>query len=106
MLNQMLEIIRKPTLGVALLLLIAVACGGDGVTEAQLSTPEEFEAHLIERGATPVVARLIRHATELRDGEVLRFGPAGSVGDTDQVLRRYVLPDGMEAVVVSRGGAT
>ena len=101
MLNQMLAIIRKPTLGVAFLL-VATACGGNGPTEAHLPTPEEFEAHLIEGGATPVVARLIRHATELEDGEVLRFGPAGLVGDTDQVLRRHGLPDDMEAVVVSR----
>lgn len=91
-------------LGVALLP-VAVACDGSGMTPAQVSTPEEFEAHLIDGGATPVVARLIRHAIELEDGEVLRFGPAGSLAaDTDRVLRRYSLPDGMEAVVVSGGG--
>lgn len=97
------RITRKLLLGVAFLP-VAVACDGSGVTSAQVSTPEEFEAHLIEGGATPVVAQLIRHAIELEDGEVLRFGPTGSLADTDRVLRRYSLPDGMEAVVVPKGG--
>lgn len=105
MLDRMLEVTKRLTLGVTLLSVVA-ACDGNGVMPADLSTPEEFEAHMIEGGATPTVARLIRHATELRDGEVLRFGPAGSLGGTDRVLRRYALPDGREAVVVSRVGAT
>lgn len=94
---------KKLMLGVVLLP-VAAACDGSGVAPVQVSTPEEFEAHLIDGGATPVVARLIRHAIELEDGEVLRFGPAGSLAtDTDRVLRRYSLPDGREAVVVLEG---
>lgn len=103
MLSRMLDITKRLALGVALLSVVA-ACDGNGVTPAQLPTPEEFEAHMIEGGATPTVARLVLHAAELKEGEELRFGPAGSLGGSDRVLRRYALPGGMEAVVVSGGG--
>lgn len=107
MLNRMFGVTRL-ALG-ATLLLVAVACGyEDGMTPTeaiQVETPEAFEAHLIRGGATPSLARIIRHATELKEGEALHFGPAGSLEFAGRALREYSLPDGMAAVVVPRGGS-
>lgn len=66
------RITRKLLLGVAFLP-VAVACDGSGVTSAQVSTPEEFEAHLIEGGGDSRrgTTHSTRHRTRGRRGASL-----------------------------------
>ncbi len=89
--------------------LLGLACH-DG---ARTSLPEEldqeealdaFEADLLSKGATPVVAKMMREASRLKNGQVLIVGPADSFKGDSAVLRRIPLPDGQEAVVVWENG--
>lgn len=68
------RITRKLLLGVAFLP-VAVACDGSGVTSAQVSTPEEFEAHLIEGGRLPSWHNSFDTPSNSRTARCFALGP-------------------------------
>ncbi len=89
----------------AIALLFGLACHDEnpGFASPEEMSAEEaldaFEAHLLSEGATVSVAKLMREAVQLEDGQVLKFGEAGSFEADAGVVRRVSLPNGREAVV-------
>lgn len=95
---------RKSTTASMIALLVGLACNdGTRPVAPQEVTEEEaldaFEAHLLSEGSTLVVAKIMREAVRLEDGQVLKFGPVGSFEADSGTVRRISLPDGREAVV-------
>ncbi len=86
------------------MLLFALACQDWARSMETEDMTEEvaldaYEAHLLSKGSTIMVAKLMREAIRLDDGQVLKFGPAGSFVDDAGVVRRISLPNGRDAVV-------
>lgn len=89
--------------------LFGLACH-DGARPSSPDTAQEealdaFEADLLSKGATLTMARAMREAIQLEEGQMLKVAPAGSFESDSGVVRRISLPDGQEAAVVWESGS-
>lgn len=96
--------IRAGAFASTMVFLFALACHDGARFTAPPETTEEqalnaYEAHLLAGGSTATVAKIMREAVRLEDGQVLKFGPVGFFEGDAGVVRRASLPDGREAVV-------